>query len=115
MITSLQFDEAIKIISKYKSQVEDRIVEIKPKVIYVDIQNKIENRTFIALQYYYLDVLNIKLEWNDLKAMDLDTLKNIDFFKLRNYRSFGKIAQERLTNIIYSHANNSDSIIHSDD
>ena len=75
MITSLQFDEAIKIISEYKSQVENGVVEIKEKGILVNIQDKITKNTFQTLQYYYEDILDKKLEWSHLKSMELNQLK----------------------------------------
>lgn len=100
MITSLQFDEAIKIISEYKSQVENRL--IKEKVILVDIQDKITLNFFCILQHYYEDILGKQLEWDHLKSMELDELKAIDFNCLRNYRGFGLISEKKLRNLIYS-------------
>jgi hypothetical protein len=100
MITSLQFDNALKIIVDYKLQLE-RGGENKLLAVYVDIQDKISKNTFYTLQHYYSDILDKKLEWNDLKAMELEQLKTIDFNKLRAYRGFGKIAQLKLLNLIF--------------
>jgi len=101
MITSLQFDDAIKIISEYKSQVDNGVVEIKEKVILVDIQDKISKNFFFVLQFYYIDILDKKLEWNHLRSMELNELKAIDFLYLRRYRGFGLISEKKLKNLIY--------------
>ena len=105
MITSLQFDEAIKIISEYKSQIENRV--IKEKVIFVDIQDKITLKLFYILQLYYTDILDKKLEWFHLKSIELDELKALDFKCLRRYRGFGLISEKKLRNIIYTCSINS--------
>lgn len=102
MITSLQFDEAIKIITDYKSQVENGVVKIKEKAILVDIQDKITFNFFLILQHYYEDILGKKLEWNHLKSMELDELKYIDFNCLRNYRGFGLVSEKKFRNLIYT-------------
>ena len=60
MITSLQFDDAIKIINEYKSQVENGVVKIKEKVILVDIQDKISKNTFHKLQSIIEDCFHSK-------------------------------------------------------
>jgi hypothetical protein len=99
MITSLQFDNALKIIVDYKLQLE-RGSDNESIVIQVDIQDKISKNTFFTLQLYYSDILEKKLEWNDLKAMDIEQLKSIDFIKLRRYRGFGAIAEFKLLNVI---------------
>ena len=96
MISSQQFDEALKIISEYKSQLDNGLITIKPKPVFVNIQNKISNHTFFTLQHYFNDYLGKLLERNDLSAIDLAMLKNIDFNNLRRYRGFGKMAEERL-------------------
>ena len=94
MITSLQFDEAIKIISEYKSQVENGLVKIKEIVILVDIEDKISVKFFFILQHYYADILGKQLEWFHLKSMELDELKALDFNCLRNYRGFWLISEK---------------------
>ena len=102
MITSKDFDEALRIISEYKYQLDNELISIKPKPVFVNIQYKISERTFLNLQHYFNDHLGKLLERKDLKSLDLETLKNIDFMKIRNYRGFGKTAEERLKNTIES-------------
>lgn len=100
MITSQEFDKALKIISEYKSQLDNDLISINPKPVFVNIQNKISDRTFFILQHYFNDYLGKILERKDLRSMDLATLKNLDLMQLRRYRGFGKIAEERLKNTI---------------
>jgi hypothetical protein len=100
MITSQQFDNALKIIVDYKLQLE-RGSDNESIVIQVDIQDKISKNTFFTLQLYYSDILEKKLEWNDLKAMELEQLKSIDFMRLKRYRGFGRAAELKLINAIY--------------
>jgi len=99
VITSIQFENAQKIIVDYKLQLE-RGIDNESIVIHVDIQNKISKKTFFALHCYYSEILDKKLELNDLKAMDIEQLKSIDFIKLRRYRGFGAIAEFKLLNVI---------------
>jgi len=102
MITSKDFDEALKIIFEYKYQLDNESISIKPKPVFVNIEYKISDRTFFILQHYFNQHLGMLLERKDLRSMDLETLKNIDFMKIRNYRGFGKTAEERLKNAIES-------------
>jgi len=100
MITSQQFDNALKTISDYKSQLEKGLIVSVPKPVLIDIQNKISKHTFFTLQHYFEDHLKQKLEWNDLNSMDIEILLNIDFMKLGRYRGFGKMAENRLMDMI---------------
>ena len=102
MITSKDFDEALRIISEYKYQLDNELISVKPKPVFVNIEYKISNHTFLILQHYFNDHLGYLLERKDLSSMDLETLKSIDFMKIRNYRGFGKTAEERLKNTIES-------------
>ena len=54
------------------------------------------------LQNYYKDMLNQKLEWSDLKKVEIATLQNIDYTKLRRYKGFGKTAENKLRELIES-------------
>lgn len=109
MITSQQFDEALKTISDYKSQLEKGLIVDTSKPVFIDIQNKISMHTFFTLQHYFEDYLNQTLEWNDLKEMNLAILKNIDFMKLRRYRGFGRMAENRLRDMINTFSVNSEN------
>ncbi|MGV1013150.1 MAG: hypothetical protein ACOYBS_11955 [Flavobacterium sp.] len=111
MITLQQFDNALKIISDYKSQLEKGIFEDKPTNVLVDIQKKMTNGIFFVLQYYYSDIYNINLEWKDLKTMDLKLLKALDFKILHGYRGFGKSAEIKLKNTIDICSINSDRLM----
>jgi hypothetical protein len=109
MITSQQFDDALKTISDYKSQLEKGLIVSVQKPILIDIQNKISRNTFYTLQHYFEDHVKQTLEWNDLKAMDFEILQNIDFMKLRRYRGFGIMAENRLTDMINTFSVNSEN------
>lgn len=109
MITSQQFDAALKTISDYKSQLEKGLIVDTPKPVLIDIQNKVSKYTFFILQHYFKDHVKQTLEWNDLKAMDFEILQNVDFMKLRRYRGFGRMAENRLTDMINKFSVNSEN------
>lgn len=111
MITSQQFDEALKTILDYKFQLENGVFQNGYKVITVDIQKELSKYTYLALQHYFENYLKQELKWENLKAMDLETLKNIDYKKLRRYRGFGLMAEVRLKNSIKTVSINSDNSI----
>ena len=111
MISSQQFDDALKTISDYKSQLEKGLIVDTTKPVFIDIQNKISKHTFYTLQHYFEDHLKQTLEWKDLKAMNFVMLKNIDFLKLRRYRGFGRMAEKRLRDMIYAFSVNSKKLI----
>ena len=111
MITSQQFDNALKIISDYKNQIDMVVFEDKSIIELVDIQRKMTNNIFFVLQHYYSDIYNINLEWKDLKTMDLKLLKSLDFKILHGYRGFGKSAEIKLKNTIDICSINSDRLM----
>lgn len=90
MITSQQFDSALKIIMEYKLQME----------------NEISIKTFLTLQTYYKERLNEHIDWNTLKQMDLEKLMLLDYSILRNYRGFGKASENKLKKVIFSFSEN---------
>ena len=100
IVTSKQFDEALKTVSDYMVQLKNGISTIVPAIVNVNIQQKISSHVFHVLQLYYKEHLNQILEWENLKAVDLETLKNIDYKILRRYRGFGVIAEIRLKKTI---------------
>ena len=100
MITSEQFDEALKIIINYKAQVESKNINNNLNSTFVDIQNEISTNTFFILQTYYKEKFNEHIDWNSLKKMDLEKLKKIDLSILRMYRGFGKISEIKLKKVI---------------
>lgn len=105
MITSLEFDAALKIISDYKIQLDNKIVE-KTNVIpqNINIQKSIRNSTFNALRYYYFENYNITLLREDLINMDVLLLKGIDYKKMSSYRGFGLISLFYFKKLMESHS-----------
>ena len=94
MITSLEFDAALKIISDYKNQSDNnKIVENSNLTARkINIQKNVRNSTFNALKNYYFDNFNIPLVREDLLNMDVQLLKKIDYKKMSGYRGFGLIS-----------------------
>ena len=105
MITSLEFDAALKTISDYKLQLDNNILE-KTNVIprKINIQKSIRNSTFIALKNYYLDNYDLELEKEDLSNMDVHLLKGIDYKKMSGYRGFGLISLFYFKKLMESHS-----------
>ncbi len=105
MITSLEFDNAVKLISAYKLQLENEIIEsgiVRKRLI--DIKENITNVTFSALKKYYLVEYNIKLDWDDLKDMDVNLLAAIDFNKLSNASGFGLLSLFNFKKLLVIHS-----------
>lgn len=106
MITSEQFDNALKVIVAYKTQVESKNLNTKLNTTYVDIQKYISKNTFFILRNYYEEQFNEHIDWNSLKKMDLEKLERIDLTLLRTYRGFGKISENKLKKLIVSISEN---------
>jgi hypothetical protein len=105
MITSLEFDAALKIISDYKTQSENKIVEgSNLNFRKINIQKSIRNSTFNALKNYYYDNYNLSLERKDLLNMDVQLLKKIDYKKMSGYRGFGMISLFYFKKLMESHS-----------
>jgi hypothetical protein len=105
MISPEQFDNALRLIINYTSQLENRINNEKSSELYVNVQNKISLNTFKVLKSYYSSSHGIDLEWKDLKEMSLEKLKLIDLEKLRFYRGFGLKSENKLKKILESYIN----------
>lgn len=105
MITSLEFDAALKIISDYKNQSDNnKIVENSNlNARKINIQKNVRNSTFNALKNYYFDNFNIPLEREDLLNMDVQLLKKIDYKKMSGYRGFGLISLFYFKKLMESH------------
>ena len=104
MITSLEFDAALKTISDYKIQLDNKIIESTiGSSRKINIQKSIRNSTFKALKYYYIDNYNMTLEREDLTNMDVLLLKGIDYKKMSSYRGFGLISLFYFKKIMESH------------
>ncbi|CAN1495343.1 hypothetical protein MCEGE10_00332 [Flavobacteriaceae bacterium] len=105
MITLQEFDGALKLIAKYRLQLQDQLEnkEIKSDVIRVrtiDMQRNTKISLFNVLRNYYKHELGIELKWDDLKTMDIDILNNIDNHKLLRYRGFGIIALDKFNELM---------------
>lgn len=101
MITSLQFDAALKTITDYKVQLEMELhVESSVKQYKIDIQKSIKISLFNILRNYYFDEHKIDLRWDDLRAMDIKLLQQINFNKLKRYRGFGKMTSFKFHEIL---------------
>lgn len=111
MITSEQFDEALKIIISYKTQVESKNLNNKLNTTYVDIQKNVSIHTYLLLQTYFKEKFNEHINWNSLKKIELEKLEKIDFSVLRNYRGFGKASEYKLNKVIESLRENSNKFI----
>jgi hypothetical protein len=102
MITSQQFDNALKIIADYKAQLETELFQDSSTVEFVDIQKIIKMSKFYVLKNYYNDILNENLEWSDLKKINISTLEKLDYSHLRQYRGFGKVTEQKLKELVKS-------------
>lgn len=101
MISQEQFETAIKIICDYEVHLENEINN-KSKDRFVNIQKKITSNTFRVLKSYFSSTYGIDLEWSDLKVMNLELLKSLDYKMLRMYRGFGVLSENRLKSLIES-------------
>ena len=105
MITSVEFDAAIKLIADYKSQLDK---ELKASVLAqnkkINIQEGINEKTFIALQNYYQLDYSITLQWEDLKAMDICLLESIDYGKMALTKGFGFMSLFNFKEVMVSHS-----------
>ena len=106
MITSQQFDSALKIIQEYKFQKENEISYNKSEKTYVNIQKEVSIKTLLILQNYFKETYNEHIDWSSLKQIDLEKLKLIDYSILRGYRGFGKVSENKLKKIVFSHSEN---------
>jgi hypothetical protein len=93
MITSLQFEAALKVIADYKTQLVKRIkINASSKKRTINLQKQLSSGTYKALRNYYKNEYRIFLDWNNLVAMDEKLLATIEFDKLLNTRGFGRVA-----------------------
>jgi glyoxylate carboligase len=105
MITSVEFDAALKLIADYKIQMDK---ELKASVLHVnqkiDIQDGINEKIFIALQNYYQLDYAMQLKWEDLKAMDICLLESIDYDKMALTKGFGMKSLFVFKKLMVSHS-----------
>lgn len=93
MITSLEFNQALQLISDYKLQLENQLeIGMIIRAEKISIQQDIKNKTFTALQHYYDWYYKINLKRDDLTSMDRNLLARIDYDKMGGIRGFGRLS-----------------------
>jgi hypothetical protein len=107
MVTYQQFEKAIKVVSDYIAQSQNEIQDIQKKQTCINIQNEISKNTFLVLKNYY-NTYNINLEWDDLREMNIEKLKLLDFETLRTYRGFGLKSEMNLRQLLMPYINDCD-------
>ncbi len=103
-ISSLEFDEALKLIAAYKFQLDNDLTDnffIEGAII--NIQNEINKKTFNGLQNYYQLYYNIDLEWDDLARMDASLLQSIDYDKMALGKGFGCVSLFNFKDLMVYH------------
>lgn len=108
MITSKEFDAALKIISDYKNQLENENSYEKRPQNFINIQKEVTITIFLVLQLYYFEIYKENIDWNSLRIMNLEKLNHLDYSILKSYRGFGKASERKLKNIIAFHVHQSE-------
>ena len=112
MITSLEFEIAIKLISDYKTQLEhDLNIIAKYSVRKINIQNELQKSTFKVLQKYYFHEYNIDLKNETLSNMDVSLLESINYEKLKGYRGLGRVRLYNFQKLLVSHSVLDESVL----
>ena len=105
MITDLEFEKALTIITSYQLQFDENFKrQTKGKTKKINIKDNVGVSTFRALQTYYLKEFNIELEREDLLALDVDLLKMINYDALQGYRGFGRLRLFNFKKLMVSHS-----------
>ena len=103
-VTLDDFFSAIEVISNYKLQLEEGIngnnSENSRKI---NISNDINPAAFKALSNYYKIEFDKNINKHDLVAMDVTYLEKINYKLLLQHRGFGKIAEHKFKQLMYSH------------
>lgn len=100
MITTQQIQKALELLNQYIDQQALYEKELSIEKSIVNLQTNITPSTFSALKQYFKEVENEELEWNNLKAIPLEKLTNLDYLKLRRYRGFGFKSELKLKDLI---------------
>lgn len=104
-ITSEEFDMALQIIAAYKLQLDKQLEEAtKRSSQKINIQGEIKESAFRVLQRYYRVYYVMKLQWEDLKAMDRDLLEAIDFNKMKLLKGYERMSLYKLKQLMISHS-----------
>ncbi|GIZ10063.1 hypothetical protein [Flavobacterium sp. UMI-01] len=104
MITSKEFELAIKIIAEYKLQMDNQLKEILHTTEKINIQEDMRGGMFRVLQKYYKAHYDIKLCWEDLKTMERSLLEKIDFDKMKLIKGCGRISLFNFKKLMVSHS-----------
>jgi Zn-dependent oligopeptidase len=92
MITSVDFEAALKLIQDYKNQLISGIdINEDSQNRTINLKKQISSGTFKAVRNYYKKEYGILLDLDNLEAMDEKLLSAIDFDKLLNTRGFGRV------------------------
>lgn len=104
MITSEEYDQAIQLIANYNLQLDKQTKMVLLKNKKVNIQEDIKEKTFRVLQKYYQQYYDTKLQWEDLKVLDRDLLKSIDYNKIKLIKGYDQMSQFNLKKLMIYHS-----------
>lgn len=104
MITSQEYDVALKVIADYKLQLDNQLKEVLVKNQKINIQEDIKENTFRVLQQYYQLHYVKRLQWEDLKTMDRHLLETIDYDKIKLLKGFGHMSLFNLKKLMIAHS-----------
>ena len=102
MITELEFCYALEIISKYESQLKNKLKEGSCSRR-VNIQNDLSKSTFKVLQNYYEVEFKIDLKKENLCSMDAGLLSLINYDRLNDFRGIGKVGVKKFKKLMSLH------------
>ena len=104
MITSLEFDIAVQLISDYKLQLDKELKDVLNRNQKINIQGDIKESTFRVLQKYYQIHYATKLQWEDLKAMDRHLLETLDYDKIKLLKGYKRMSLYNLKRLMIAHS-----------
>lgn len=102
MITSLEFDIAVRLIADYKLQLDKELKDVLNRNHKINIQGDIKESTFRVLQKYYQIHYATKLQWEDLKAMDRQLLETLDYDKIKLLKGYKRMSLHNLKKLMLS-------------
>jgi hypothetical protein len=101
MITTVDFEAALKLISDYKKQfINGTVINEDSRNRTINLKKQISSGTFKAVQNYYKKEYGILLNPDNLEAMDEKLLSVIDFDKLLNTRGFGRVGLQNFKELL---------------
>jgi hypothetical protein len=103
-VTLDDFFSAIEVISNYKSQLEEGISgNNSQNSRIINISKDVNPAAFKALSRYYKIEFDKSISRQDLVAMEVAYLEKINYELLLQHRGFGKIAEHKFKQLMYSH------------